>query len=136
MRIPGKPPAADLFLMTPEQLLTTLFKDPTNIGEVFLDLTNTDVIVHAFEEASAVARLVWERRSDPKLERRLARVTCPTLLVGAEDDRLVPNEAVERYAALLPYARVQRIPGTGHALVIEQPEATARAILEFQEGLA
>jgi pimeloyl-ACP methyl ester carboxylesterase len=86
-------------------------------------------------EASTVAGLVWERRSDRKLERRLRRVTCPTLVVGAENDRLVPNEASDRYADLLPNARLTRIAGTGHAIIIEQPEATAQAILEFQEAL-
>lgn len=135
LRVPGKSPAADLFLMSPEQLVTALFEDPTNIGEVFVDLSNVDAAVHAFEEASATAALVWERRADPKLERRLRRVTCPTLVLGAQNDRLVPNEACDRWASLLPNAVLRRIPGTGHALVVEQPEATARAIREFQEAL-
>jgi len=135
MPIPGKPPVADMFLMTPEQLFATLFNDVTNAGEVFVDIQDTDVIVHLFEEASTVAGLVWERRSDRKLDRRLRRVTCPALVVGAENDRLVPNEASDRYAELLPNARLQRIRGTGHAIVIEQPEATARAILQFLETL-
>jgi pimeloyl-ACP methyl ester carboxylesterase len=135
MRVPGKPPFADMFLMSPEQLFATLFNDAANAAEVFLDMQDTDVIVHAFEEASTVAGLVWERRSDRKLERRLPRVTCPALIVGAENDRLVPNEASDRYAELLPNARLRRIPGTGHAIIIEQPEATAKAILEFQEAL-
>ena len=135
MRVPGKPPVADMFLMTPEQLFATLFHDPSNAAEVLLDMQNTDVIVHAFEEASTVAGLVWERRSDRKLERRLRRVTCPSLVIGAENDRLVPNEAADRYAELLPNARLRRVPGTGHAIVIEQPDVTAKAILEFQETL-
>lgn len=135
MRVPGKAPVADLFLMSPEQLFMTLFNDFTNVSEVFLDMENVDVMVHAFEEASTVAGLVWERRSDRKLERRLARVTCPTLVIGAENDKLVPNEAADRYAEHIPKARLRRIAGTGHAIVIEQPEATAKTILDFQEGL-
>ena len=115
LRVPGKSPAADLFLMSPEQLVTALFEDPTNIGEVFVDLSNVDAAVHAFEEASATAAL--------------------ELRVGAQNDRLVPNEACDRWASLLPNAVLRRIPGTGHALVVEQPEATARAIREFQEAL-
>jgi pimeloyl-ACP methyl ester carboxylesterase len=135
MPIPGKPPVADIFMMAPEQLFATLFNDFTNAGEVFMDINDIDVAVHAFEEASAVAALVWERRSDRKLVRRLARVTCPALVVGAENDKLVPNEAADRYAELLPNARVKRIPGTGHAIAIEQPEALAKTILDFQEAI-
>lgn len=132
MQVPGRPPFADLFTMTPEQLFGTIFNDPANIGEVMVDVTDPDVAVHLYEEQSTLARLVWNPRYDRKMPRRLARVSCPALVVGAEDDRLVPNEASDRYAELLPDARLQRIPGTGHALVIEQPELTARAILEFQ----
>ncbi len=135
MPVPGRPPLADLFLMAPEQVFATLFNDYTNAAEVFVDVGDVDALVHAFEEASAVAALVWERRSDRKLERRLARVTCPALVVGAENDRLVPNEAADRYAERLPNARARRVPGTGHAIVVEQPEATAKAILQFQEAL-
>ncbi len=136
MPIAGKAPVADLFLMSAEQQFATLFNVGTNAGEVLLDLEDLDVVVHAFEEASTLAGLVWERRSDPKLERRIKRVTSPALVVGAEHDRLVPDEASDRYAELLPDGRLERIPGTGHAIVIEQPEATAKTILDFKEGAA
>jgi 3-oxoadipate enol-lactonase len=76
---------------------------------------------------------VWDRRDDPKLPRRLRRVTCPALVIGAEHDRVIPDEAVDAYAAALPKAQTVRIPGTGHALIVEQPVAVAKAILEFQE---
>ncbi|MDT7622989.1 MAG: hypothetical protein QOF99_3890 [Pseudonocardiales bacterium] len=132
IQVPGKPPFTDLFTMTPEQLFGTIFNDPANIGEVMVDVTDPDVAVHLYEEQSTLARLVWNPRYDRRMPRRLARVSCPALVLGAEDDRLVPNEAVDRYAEFLPDARVQRIPGTGHALVIEQPEQTAQAILDFQ----
>lgn len=136
MPLPGRSPAADLFLMSPEQLFAAQFKDLSNAGEVFIDLEDIDVVVHAFEEASTLAGLVWERRSDRKLERRLGRVTSPALVVGAEDDLVIPNEACDRYADCLPDGRIARIVGTGHAIAIEQPEATAQTILEFQEGVA
>jgi pimeloyl-ACP methyl ester carboxylesterase len=103
------------------------------MGEVAGDPNDIDVAVKGYEEASTTARLVWERRDDPKMPRRLRRVTCPTLVVGAEHDRIVPDEAVDAYAAAMPSAETVRIPGTGHALVVEQPAAVAKAILDFQE---
>jgi pimeloyl-ACP methyl ester carboxylesterase len=121
--------------MGPEELFGTIFNDPTNIGEVMLDLEDVDTVVHLYEEMGTAARLIWNPRYSRKLPRRLRRVTCPALIVGAEHDRLVPDEACERYAEFLPDARVQRIAGTGHAIVVEQPEETARTILEFQEGV-
>jgi pimeloyl-ACP methyl ester carboxylesterase len=37
----------------------------------------------------------------------------------------------ERYAELLPNSRVETIPGTGHALAVEQPEKVGAAIGAF-----
>jgi pimeloyl-ACP methyl ester carboxylesterase len=127
-----EPPIVDLFAADPEVIFTTLFNDFTNVGEVMVDPEDIDVAVHLYEEASTLAKLAWNPRYDRKLERRLPRVTCPTLIVGAENDRLFDNSVPERFAELIPNAQLTRIPGTGHALVIEQPEATAKAILDFQ----
>ena len=123
----------DLFHMYPEELFGTIFNDMANVGEVAPDPEDIDAAVKGYEEASTTARLVWERRDDPKMPRRLARVTTPALVVGAEHDRLVPDEAADAYAAALPDAELVRIPGTGHALVVEQPSLVAKAILDFQE---
>ena len=131
----------DLFHMYPEELFGTIFNDMANVGEVAPDPEDIDAAVKGYEEASTTARLVWERRDDPKMPRRLRRVTTPALVVGAEHDRLVPDEAADAYAAALPDAELVRIPGTGHALVVEQPVARrqghprlpgARAMNEMQ----
>jgi pimeloyl-ACP methyl ester carboxylesterase len=37
----------------------------------------------------------------------------------------------ERYAEVLPHSRVETIPGTGHALAVEQPDAVGSAIGKF-----
>jgi len=123
----------DLFHMYPEELFGTIFNDMANVAEVAPDPEDIDAAVKGYEEASTTARLVWERRDDPKMPRRLQRVTTPALVVGAEHDRLVPDEAADAYAAALPHAELVRIPGTGHALVVEQPAAVAKAVLDFQE---
>jgi pimeloyl-ACP methyl ester carboxylesterase len=130
-----EPPVADLFGMLPEQLFATMFNDLTKVGEVMVDPEDLDVAVHLYEEASTTARLTWNPRYDRKLAHRLRRVTCPALVVGAEHDRLVGDEQAERYAALLGAGRLERVPGTGHALIIEQPERTARVILDFLERI-
>jgi len=51
--------------------------------------------------------------------------------VRAEHDRLIPDEMAERYAELLPDGRIVTVPGTGHAIAIEQPARTAEVIKEF-----
>jgi pimeloyl-ACP methyl ester carboxylesterase len=130
LRIPGNP-IGDLFAMDPEKLFTTIFNDPTNLDQVLPDFESLDEIEHLFGEAATLARLAWNPRFDPKLERRLPRIECPTLVVRAEHDRLVPDEMAERYAELIDGARVETVPGTGHAIIVEQPEKTADLISAF-----
>jgi pimeloyl-ACP methyl ester carboxylesterase len=135
LRILGKP-IPNPYGMPPEQFFALIFNDPTHMADYLPDFENLDEIVHQFGEGAALARLAWNPQYDLKLERRLARVTCPSLVVKAENDRLVPGEMADRYAELLPDSRIETVPGTGHALAYEQPEATARTIAGFIAGAA
>jgi pimeloyl-ACP methyl ester carboxylesterase len=130
LRIPGKP-LADVFTMDPETLFMTLFNDPSNAAQILPDFESLEEIEHQFGEAATLARIAWNPRFDPKLERRLERISCPTLVVRAENDRLVPNEMAERYAEVISGARIETVPGTGHALIVEQPQQTADVVSAF-----
>ena len=69
--------------------------------------------------------------SDPKLERRLGRVTAPTLVVAPSDDRLIPVEHARRYAARIPGAAYAEVPDCGHAMYFEKPAEFASSVTEF-----
>jgi pimeloyl-ACP methyl ester carboxylesterase len=133
LRVLGKP-IPNPYGMAPEQFFSLIFNDPTNMAQVLPDFEDLDEIVHQFGEATTLARLAWSPQYDLKLERRLKRVRCPSLVVRAEHDRLIPDEMAERYAELLPDSRLVTIPGTGHALAYEQPDKLAQAIGSFIEG--
>lgn len=52
---------------------------------------------------------------------RLGEIECPTLLVWGEDDLVVGSYCAERYAELIPHARVVTFADTGHLPMIERP---------------
>jgi len=135
LRLPGTPTPPDLFLMDPVQLVDHLFLDKSHAEEVMAPPEGVDPIdfsMAIYEQMATVARLMWNPRHDRALPRLLRRITAPTLLVGAERDDLLPDEnTVGSYAQLIPHARVERIAGTGHALVVEQPDAVAQTITGF-----
>jgi pimeloyl-ACP methyl ester carboxylesterase len=134
--VAGKP-LVDLFAMPPERIATCLFSgQELQYLDYLPDGTNLDDIAHAYGELMSFANLVWAPSHDPKLPRRLKRLQVPTLVVGAEDDWIVPNEHVDLYAELIPGARTVRFPGTGHGLVIQEPEGVAKEIVAFIEGNA
>jgi pimeloyl-ACP methyl ester carboxylesterase len=53
-----------------------------------------------------------------------------TVLVG-EGDRLIPPASIEELAAGIPGAELVRVPGAGHAVILERPEFVNRAITEL-----
>ena len=133
LRVPGQP-VADLFAMEPEEQFAALFNDPTNALPSAPDMEDVDTVVRLYNEASTLARLMWNPRFDPKLERRLYRATMPALVIGADGDRLVPDAMSDLYAERLPNARLERVAGAGHMVIVEQPERTAQLVGDFIEG--
>jgi pimeloyl-ACP methyl ester carboxylesterase len=65
------------------------------------------------------------RRALPHL---LRGVQTPALVVWGSEDRIVPPDCGEQYAAALPHAELLVLEGAGHFLDFEQPEWLADAI--------
>lgn len=63
----------------------------------------------------------------------LGRIRCPTLVVHAAADAMMPRERVEAVARGIPGADFEVHPEAGHGLVIEDPEWVVRVYHEFLE---
>lgn len=124
-------PGVDIFQLSPPDLMDRLFKDKAVMQQWLPDAEDFDEGIHLYAEFSAAARLMWAPRYNLALERRLQRVTCPTLVIGGEEDRLVPNAMSDKFAAVLPNSRLTRIPGTGHEPCLERPRELADCLIEF-----
>ncbi|CAN5117601.1 alpha/beta hydrolase [soil metagenome] len=64
---------------------------------------------------------------------RLGEITCPTLIVWGEEDRLVPVRDASEFEWLILDARKVVYPDTGHMVMLERPErfnADLRAFIE------
>jgi pimeloyl-ACP methyl ester carboxylesterase len=126
-------PGVDLFQLSPQALMDRLFNDKQVMAEFMEGMDDFDEGIHLYAEFSAAARLMWAPRYNLALERRLQRLRCPTLVVRAEDDRLVPNEMAEKFAATLPNNRLVMIPETGHEPCLERPAELVSEIADFIE---
>lgn len=130
LRLPDEP-GVDIFQLAPAELMDRLFKDKSVMQEWLPDADNFDEGIHLYAEFSAAARLMWAPRYNLALEWRLRRLTCPALVIGAEEDRLVPNAMSDRFAEVVPGARLVRIPGTGHEPCLERPRELADLVIDF-----
>ncbi|HLE60899.1 MAG TPA: alpha/beta hydrolase [Thermoanaerobaculaceae bacterium] len=69
------------------------------------------------------------------LRRYLGGITCPVLVLAAGEDRVMPLERAQALATAIPAARLEVVEGSGHALVVEQPERFVEICLEFLAGV-
>ncbi|KAB8044904.1 alpha/beta fold hydrolase [Janthinobacterium aquaticum] len=95
------------------------------IDQMALEL-GKDVLLTQF--ATTIGRL--------DLMDELAALTFPVLIVGAEDDKLVPAADLRAMAARFPHATLQMFgeasgQQTGHMIPLEAPQALADAMLAF-----
>jgi pimeloyl-ACP methyl ester carboxylesterase len=130
LRLPAHP-VADLFLMPPEQVAQTLYHDPAAMPPPPPG-AGPDAALAAYRDATALARFSWVPFfANPKLERRLHRITARTLVVWPSEDRLIPIAHGHRYAELIPDARFAVVPGSGHAMYFERPAEFAEITAGF-----
>jgi proline iminopeptidase len=63
----------------------------------------------------------------------LGRIQCPTLVLGGEEDPMIPIVCQEEIAAALPahLARFERFPECGHGVVHDAPERAMATIRQF-----
>ena len=61
---------------------------------------------------------------------RLGELRLPVLFIAGEHDEARPS-TMRELAARVPGAEVVIVPGAGHRLLVDRPEATTRAIREF-----
>ena len=138
----------DIFGRSPAEMVDDLFEDrnhpmaqlalgldghwhdPARFGDMPFDLVRPLI-----QHLAAVARLGWNPYlHNPRLRRRLDRITVPTLVVASEADRLVPMAHAEAYAAGIPGARLEVVPGA-HLLPVERPGDLVSLIATFSANV-
>ena len=79
-------------------------------------------------------RIAWKPYMySQTLPHLLGGVRAPALVVWGDDDKVVPRSAGERYAALLPRARLVTVRAAGHCVEMEQPGELATLVSAFVE---
>lgn len=61
----------------------------------------------------------------------LRDVSAPTLVITGSQDMLTPFGDAEELAEMIPGSRLRELRGAAHGLMVEQPNAFNRAVLEF-----
>jgi pimeloyl-ACP methyl ester carboxylesterase len=133
----------DIFGRKPDEMAADLFADQSQpmaqmmhaMADVQFENVPFEMIKPYYQTMSATARLAWDPYlHDPKLRKRLHRVTAPTLVVRGVQDTLIPRQHAEAYAAEIPGARMVEVDGAAHLLAIEKPAELAALVREHVQG--
>lgn len=130
IRVKGLP-IADLFAMNIQEVLAACFDDPMAAMPLMPAEFNTDYMIAQYLERMTLATLAWNPNYDPKLERRLARVKCPTLVIWGENDRLIPQVYGDTLHKIIAGSRLVKLAGTGHMPMFEKHEEWTNEIADF-----
>lgn len=134
-------PAVDMWATRPPELAEILFADrdhwlPQLLRALDLSVPQApEILMPLLQAMESSARIGWNPyMHDPKLAGRLHRVRAKTLLVWGEQDGFMPLEYGRRYAELIPGARLETIPASGHLPVLERPGELATLVADFLAG--
>jgi pimeloyl-ACP methyl ester carboxylesterase len=118
--------------MDREEALRTYFHDPATIErELKAELSPEQQDVVASNLVTA-AKLGWNPRFfNPKLRKWLRRIDVPTHIIWGDSDKLIAPPYAAELQKEIPGAKVTMLRDAGHMLHMEQPDAVARAVLDF-----
>jgi pimeloyl-ACP methyl ester carboxylesterase len=60
----------------------------------------------------------------------------PAVVVTGTADQMTPEKHARRLAESLPRSKLCLVPGAGHMVMLEQPQAVAQALLSLQTTVA
>jgi pimeloyl-ACP methyl ester carboxylesterase len=130
IRVKGTP-IAHIFAMNPQELLSACFDNFLAAMPLMPTEMNADYLLSQYRQRTTLASLAWNPDYDPKLERRLQWVKCPTLIIWGQNDRLVPAAYGDAFHRLLANSELVKLDGTGHMPMFEMPAEWSRHVTEF-----
>ena len=118
----------DLFTIPAEKFLSYLVSDPATLEKMSGMVPTVDTRVAKYREMTSLARVIWDKNYEPKLDRWLEHIDAPTLVMWGREDRILPLALADHWAKRIPNAEVQTFAGAGHLLFTESLDPLQAAI--------
>ncbi|PYM90769.1 MAG: hypothetical protein DME04_21600 [Candidatus Rokuibacteriota bacterium] len=129
---PERGEIADQALLSYIDYVRLGFADPRTFDRVFGAEPPTRLLEQWDLNREMSFRIAWKPYMyNPTLPHLLGGVAAPSLVVWGRDDRIVPLECGERFAKILPRARLEIVDGAGHFVELEKPDELARLVADF-----
>ena len=104
----------------------TAFTRPVDVPDAFI----AHMQGMTYRSFTATMRGYWDYLSQRSIPDRVAALGLPVLVIFGGDDRRWRSSSAADYRAV-PGARVELLPGVGHTPMVEDPQTTAKLLLDF-----
>ena len=129
-----KDPPTDPWAQRGDAVAGLMCADPaiwTELKSVPEGANSVEWPIEQVRASEAAARIFWPL-GNTRLEKRLALVKAPTLLLWGAQDRIMPTSYVERFSsAIQGRTAVKVIDGAGHLAELDKPVEVAAAVVAF-----
>ena len=126
---------ADVFIISPQQVIDLLFHDPAQAPEypqLFGTPPSPEMAAILERNREMAARVCWKPyMHDPRLPALLARVNIPTRIIWGREDELAPLECGYLFQQAIPGSDLIIIDHCGHLPHIEKPQEFLQAARDF-----
>lgn len=119
-----KGPSAVVDDMMPKLLGATTLRERVDVQAQVRQIAGSSTA-----ESIAGALVAMKSRAD--VSDMLERISCATLVIGADEDTATPLDEVERMQLRIPRSRLVILRGAGHLSNLEAPEDFSRALTDF-----
>jgi len=128
-------PGENVFSALPSEVVSIQTEQPAKYEQAFEAPEDPEESaewqLRQYRASEAAARIVWPF-GERGLAKRLHRIRIPVLLLWGEKDRIQPPAYAKLFASgLAGPVETKIVPGAGHQLWIDEPEAAARAVRSF-----
>ena len=131
IRVKGMP-AADIFMMDPEELANALLVDQDIIKSMLsMERTEAEEDIEIRNKVST-ARMGWQPRLfNPSLRKWLHRIDVPTHVIWGDRDQIIPPAYAEEFKSLIAGASVTMLENCGHLPQVEAVGPFTEAVTGF-----
>ena len=129
---PDRGEILDQFLYSTVDYIKLGFANPEHVNQLYGEAPAEETLRSWDWNREMTTRLAWKpymfSRALPNL---LGAVSVPTLVIRSGADRIVPPRVADRYAELIPAARLVELPGAGHQADLEHPAELSALVKDF-----
>ncbi len=127
-------PITNVWAQRPGTVQNILCANParfTDLTTMPNDYNPVEWQIEMIRASEAAARYLWPF-GNTHLDKRLARIKQPTLLIRGSEDKVIPASYMKRFASGIgANAKTVTINDAGHLAELDEPVAVANAILGF-----